>query len=570
MARSLGLPSRTVQGLAYSGTSFGGHAWVEVWVGKWIELDPTWGTDFVDATHIRDASNSLVMSAALNLIELEIVEARRTVADFQKSPSALVQHLLKAIPGKVQSDIEAAIDLETLTDEFMGAGAWSGMNDVEREQMWSAYRRVLTEIISFSEESETEKMRLLHLEEKGNVAEAICLLDSSDLLLKLRLVRRNDLWHLVEVLEPDLQLYTSSETLKPTIATIRKVRAGEKASVARWSEFARVLILLQSDAEKAVAAADGALKTNPGDRGLRFLKAVGWLHMEKEDGPKLLRELSNDGFAPAIYKLADHLAASDVEAEQTEAVAWYERYTSLEPHDPRGFRDLAVAYDKIEECDKAEGAYRKAIELDAANTYGYVRLIEHLATHEQGMGIRAVLVAGEKYKTEDEDLFGQAMYSLYLNGEVAPAELLARSEPSRMTTSYEANFWLGRVYADDDRVELALKFLNTAARLDADAADPYVYIASVYRKQSRWALAVKAARQAIEIDHEHSEAYYQLACALTRLGRTKEALAALTKSVELEPYQVNYMTEEADLKALSKLPGFKKLIAEQTAEPVKQ
>ncbi|HEX6284440.1 MAG TPA: transglutaminase-like domain-containing protein, partial [Pyrinomonadaceae bacterium] len=44
MARSLGLPARMVSGLAYSGGSFGGHAWVEVWIGKWIELDPTWGT----------------------------------------------------------------------------------------------------------------------------------------------------------------------------------------------------------------------------------------------------------------------------------------------------------------------------------------------------------------------------------------------------------------------------------------------------------------------------------------------------------------------------------------------
>jgi hypothetical protein len=35
---------------------------------------------------------------------------------------------------------------------------------------------------------------------------------------------------------------------------------------------------------------------------------------------------------------------------------------------------------------------------------------------------------------------------------------------------------------------------------------------------------------------------------LTRLRRTKEALAALPKSVELDPDQVDYMVEEADLK----------------------
>src|ERR1043165_4575605 len=99
MARSLGLPARIVSGLAYSGTAFGGHAWVEVWVGKWVELDPTWGTSFVDATHIRNTTNTLLTSAALNLIELEVLDARRMVADFQKSPRALAEHLMKAIPS---------------------------------------------------------------------------------------------------------------------------------------------------------------------------------------------------------------------------------------------------------------------------------------------------------------------------------------------------------------------------------------------------------------------------------------------------------------------------------------
>jgi hypothetical protein len=51
---------------------------------------------------------------------------------------------------------------------------------------------------------------------------------------------------------------------------------------------------------------------------------------------------------------------------------------------------------------------------------------------------------------------------------------------------------------------------------------------------------------------------------LTRLRRTREALAALAKSVELDPDQAEYMVEEADLKPLSSLRAFKKLIP---AEP---
>jgi len=105
-----------------------------------------------------------------------------------------------------------------------------------------------------------------------------------------------------------------------------------------------------------------------------------------------------------------------------------------------------------------------------------------------------------------------------------------------------------------------LRMLETSAQIDKESPDPHIEMALVYRKQSRWTAAVKAAQKAIELDDEHSEGYYQLACALTRLRRTKEALAVLAKSVELDPDQVDYMVEEADLKPLSSLRGFKKLI----------
>ena len=135
-----------------------------------------------------------------------------------------------------------------------------------------------------------------------------------------------------------------------------------------------------------------------------------------------------------------------------------------------------------------------------------------------------------------------------------------------MKTSYEGNLSLARIYVNDGRHAAAMQYLNTSIASTQRAAGPHVWVAHVHRKMSRWTAALKAAQRAIDLDDEYSEGYYQLACALTRLGRTKEALAALTKSVELDPDQVEYMVEEADLKALSKMPGFKKLIP----EPAKQ
>jgi len=56
LARSIGLPARTVFGLAYADgqdPAFAYHAWNEVHVdGEWRAFDPTWGQSRVDATHI--------------------------------------------------------------------------------------------------------------------------------------------------------------------------------------------------------------------------------------------------------------------------------------------------------------------------------------------------------------------------------------------------------------------------------------------------------------------------------------------------------------------------------------
>jgi hypothetical protein len=55
LARALGIPTRIVNGLVYSKeySGFLYHAWPEVYVGEWRALDPTFGQDVVDATHIK-------------------------------------------------------------------------------------------------------------------------------------------------------------------------------------------------------------------------------------------------------------------------------------------------------------------------------------------------------------------------------------------------------------------------------------------------------------------------------------------------------------------------------------
>jgi tetratricopeptide (TPR) repeat protein len=562
MARSVGLPARLVSGLAYGGASFGGHAWVEVWAGRWIELDPTWGTHFVDATHIRESSNALVTSAALNLLDFEVIEAHRTVEDFQKTSTDLAQHLLKAIASGNKSELEAVVDVSTLTDEYMGAGAWTRMNEAERNKMSSAYRRVLNEILDYSRiTDEKAVMHLLHLEEKGNVAEAICWLGPSDVLLKLRLVRQNELWYLVELLQNDSQLNSVAETIRPTITSIESLRAGKKVSSGP-TDFSRVLTLVHSDAAKALTAADEALKTKPTDRGLRLLKAFALSQLEgkDEDANKVLRELSKEDFSPAIYRLASSLNSFDDENKAKEAVALYERYVQLEPYDPRGFYELANAYDNAEDYVKSEAAYKKVIELNPIESAGYVDLITFLVLRDRLDEAGPVLVAADKNAGKQADVFGDVMSNLVAFDEPSYAIKFAASEPQRMKTSAPANLFLGRDYVHYGRFALALPLLQTAAQLDKEWDEPHIALARLYRKQSRFAAALKAAEKAIALDDDDGESHYERACVLARLGRINEAMTALEKAIELYPDQADELADEKDLKALAKLPAFKKLL----------
>ncbi|HEU4508771.1 MAG TPA: transglutaminase domain-containing protein [Pyrinomonadaceae bacterium] len=566
MARSLGLPARMVEGIAFSGNSFGGHAWVEVWVGKWVELDPTWGTHFVDATHIRSSSNAIITSAALNMIDIEIVETKRTIADFQKNPRALAEQLAKALANGDNSDLQAALDLTTLTDEFMAPGTWAKMNEREREQMSSAYRRLLNEIGGFKHPS--SKIRLVHLQENGDHAEAICISGLTDMMLRLQLIRRNDVWYLKEVIQADDSYHVAAETLRPSIDLIQKARAGEKTPPLGVADFVRVLTLVQNESQKTIAVVDGMLKNKPKDSGLRFLKALAQLNDEEReaDGVRMLHELAGENFAPAVLRLGRHYNWSDDKEETKKSIAFYERYMQLEPHDPRAHSEVAEAYDVAGDVVKAEAGFRKAIEMDPSDPASYESLIGFLIRHDRVAEVKPWLEAGEKHSDKDDDLFGWILQRLSILNDFKNAEALAASEPGRLKSSFIANLTMARIYSRTERYPSALRHYEVAAQLDKKSSDPYAGMAMVHRKQARWSAALQAAQKAIDLNYDYSEGYYQRACALARLGKIKEAMSSLEKAVELDSSQVDFVIDEEDLKPLASLPAFKKLIP----EPVKQ
>jgi transglutaminase-like putative cysteine protease len=80
LARAAGLPAREVAGVVYvEGVKpgFYFHQWAKVWVGKWVDVDPTFDQPLVDATHIKLAEGDLFQQARIIPIigQLQIKEA---------------------------------------------------------------------------------------------------------------------------------------------------------------------------------------------------------------------------------------------------------------------------------------------------------------------------------------------------------------------------------------------------------------------------------------------------------------------------------------------------------------
>lgn len=82
LARAAGVPCRMAVGIVWSEDlqAFGYHAWPEVWVGRWVRVDPTFGQELADATHVKLVEGGIEqwgqVLAFLGALELEVLEVQ--------------------------------------------------------------------------------------------------------------------------------------------------------------------------------------------------------------------------------------------------------------------------------------------------------------------------------------------------------------------------------------------------------------------------------------------------------------------------------------------------------------
>lgn len=77
LARSLGIPAKISVGVVYLKGYFFYHAWPEVFIGRWISLDPTLGEDIASATHIKFAEGGIeaeiAVAALIGRLKIEVL-----------------------------------------------------------------------------------------------------------------------------------------------------------------------------------------------------------------------------------------------------------------------------------------------------------------------------------------------------------------------------------------------------------------------------------------------------------------------------------------------------------------
>ena len=69
LARATGIPSRICSGIVFSRDAFYYHFWPEVYVGRWVQMDPTFGQMVADANHIQLGGSTLESDTLMEFAE---------------------------------------------------------------------------------------------------------------------------------------------------------------------------------------------------------------------------------------------------------------------------------------------------------------------------------------------------------------------------------------------------------------------------------------------------------------------------------------------------------------------
>jgi transglutaminase-like putative cysteine protease/tetratricopeptide (TPR) repeat protein len=584
LARALGLPARVVSGAALSSGSFGAHAWVEIYLGKWVELDPTWGLmDHVDATHLRFDGDGFVSYAMLNQLELEIASVGRTVADYQRDPIRLAREF-----SLDPATTELAFDLSLAAEQALGRSRWAGLDGKQRAAVISAFEKTVKEICDNWKIYSSMRPRVLQSDIKADRA-SVTLLRGED-LLRLTLAQRDGAWFITEheLVDDALAEFTDAliGALEPAgrrgLVYETSVDAAAKHMeklIAREGEKPQLLLLkariLETKEMREALEANNA-STQEAKKEPEAGKAEGDKAEAEPSAGKdkvavtsidIYKEIANrwPDFAPGRKALAlelfpsiyDEVAANPPRKDPERLFTELQAYARLAPYDPRPWRDLALAHEKFKKLDDAASAFERAIELDPEYLDHHKELVNFHLRHGHADKAKSSFARMLKAGAGADEVIGYFMDDEegYEREYAASLESLLLAFTKEMEGSAVGWSLLAELQEAQEKAGAAIKSMQRALAIKP-SADAFAYLSMLYRSERRYAESLNAADRAVKLEAESVAAHFERACSLARLGRKNEAMKALKRMFEIDP-DTYFDTEEADLQSLSAIPEFK-------------
>jgi tetratricopeptide (TPR) repeat protein len=560
LARSLGLPARVVTGAALGGGAFGSHAWVEIYLGKWVEVDPTWGLmDRVDATHMRFDGEAFTSYAMLNQLDIEITSARRTTADFQRDPISLVKEFSLDPASR-----DLAFDLSLTAEQAFTPTGWANLDEKQRAAVISAFEKTVKGMWETWDAENPMPARVLLSDVKADRASVTLL--RGETLLRLTLASRDGAWFITEHEVVDDALPEFADALQGALRPDGRRGLVFGTSIDGAAKHIEKLIAREGEKPELLLLKSRVLSAQELEGTVKAQVQTGTDKTDSSASVEVLKKAAErwPDFAPVRLALArallysgggeDAIKLPSKDAER--AIAELNAYARLAPYDPRPWRDLGGAYERFDKLEDAESALEKAVELDREYLDHYSALVNFHLLNDHPDKAKSAFARMLKASSDVDEIFGQFSDDEGYDADYAKAlERLLLAFPKELEGSVTGLVMLAGVQEAQNKIGDAIKSMQRAIAIEPYASS-YEYLSSLYRSQRRFTEALAAANQAVKLDEDSADSQFERACSLAQLGRKREAMAALKRMLEIDPETV-FDPDEPDLQPLAAMLEFK-------------
>ncbi|MBN1794603.1 MAG: tetratricopeptide repeat protein [Candidatus Omnitrophica bacterium] len=310
--------------------------------------------------------------------------------------------------------------------------------------------------------------------------------------------------------------------------------------------------------ELAMAAYEKALRFSPADEGL--LNVLSDLAREIGDAERSLRYAGRlVELHPGNIYYYQRLAAIYESLDQTDKVeALWEKALEANPDNPDFRRQLAENLAEKDDFENAVKEMEAALALEPANSW-FLRLLARyqIELGDPRSGLASLREANAKSQDawEKRDIACEAANSIARSG--TPEEMLADfMQPIEQNTGDAFYYWVvGQVYVNEGERGKAIGVFEKAVRLIPAEREFVRQLVDLYQDTRDFDRAIALIQGLIDAEGESSDLYSRLADAYLAAGEYDRALEVYEKARALDPENLYFFERIADVYLRQNRPG---------------